>query len=104
MKHALVLLVLTVLRVPRADAQYNILGSGVGSCRTWAAERRASSLGYTAVQSMQWVLGYLSGIGFVGEDGADPLNNVDARGVWAWIDNYCQSHPIDHIVGTAKAF
>jgi len=32
------------------------------------------------------------------------LNGTDADGVWAWIDNYCQEHPIDRLFIAAEAF
>jgi len=32
------------------------------------------------------------------------LNEMDAPGVWAWIDNYCQAHPIDNVLKATKAF
>jgi hypothetical protein len=51
-----------------------------------------------------WLLGFLSGIGYVNRDGDDPLDGVDAEGVWAWIDNYCRSYPIQKIGDAAAAF
>jgi hypothetical protein len=55
-----------------------------------------------AVHTEAWVLGFLSGLGVAGV--GDPLNGVDNEGVMAWIDNYCQSHPINRLVDAAKAF
>jgi hypothetical protein len=40
---------------------------------------------------MQWVLWFLSGIGFAGI--GNPLNGTDTDGIWAWVDNYCRDHP-----------
>jgi hypothetical protein len=69
------------------------------SCGTWTADRRQRSGG--ALQDEQWVLGFLSGVGY---EGYDPLNGMDAEGVWAWIDNYCREHPIEQIIAAAEAF
>src|ERR1022692_423848 len=79
----------------------HIIGQGTQSCGTWTAARAAQA----AFTHEQWVLGYLSGVGFAVVDrGIDPLVNVDADGVWGWIDNYCQGHPLSPIVAAASAF
>lgn len=53
----------------------------------------------------QWVLGFLSGVGYAAnQDGIDPLNGVDDQGVWAWVDNYCRNHPLNLVVTAAAAF
>jgi hypothetical protein len=61
----------------------------------------------------QWVLGFLSGVGYgVGfietktnpAGNIDPLNGTDAQGALAWIDNYCHAHPLDQIEAASKAF
>ncbi len=55
--------------------------------------------------SEQWILGFLSGVGYAGnESGLDPLIGVDDEGVWAWVDNYCQAHPLDLLIQAAVAF
>jgi hypothetical protein len=85
----------------KAEAgQYDLMGVGAQSCGTWTAQRQG---GYAA-KEMAWVLGFLSGVGFTGIDGANPLRGMDAQGVWAWIDNYCRDHPIDNISGATAAF
>ena len=58
----------------------------------------------SAMEDSAWVLGFLSGIGFVHTNGDDPLDGMDAQGVWAWIDNYCQAYPIKYISDAAAAF
>jgi hypothetical protein len=75
---------------------YTVAGLGNASCGTWAAVRREQR----AVGYEQWVLGFLNGIGFksvTASGGGDPLNGLDADAVWAWVDNYCQSHPLEAI-------
>lgn len=49
----------------------------------------------------QWVLGFLSGIGRSGI--SNPLDNLDAEAVWAWIDKYCRDAPLRQVVDAAEA-
>jgi len=51
----------------------------------------------------QWVLGFLTGVGMFGRT-FDPLKKVDAQGVVAWMDNYCQANPLDSIATAAADF
>jgi hypothetical protein len=77
-----------------AKGKYSIIGVGTESCGTWTAARRDRR----ARLNEQWILGFLSGIGWGGEFfHVHPLNGMDAEGVWAWMDNYCQVHPLDGI-------
>nr|WP_294516240.1 hypothetical protein [uncultured Rhodopila sp.] len=82
---------------------YHESGAGVDSCATWTADR-GNPAGPPALQDEQWVLGFLTGIGFAGSDEDDPLNGVAAPAVWAWIDSYCKQHPADKLVTAARAF
>ena len=64
-----------------------------------------SSCGQTAGVYEQWVVGFLSGIGYEGiGQGDDRLAGVGANGVWTWVDNYCRAHPLDRIVTASKVF
>jgi hypothetical protein len=109
------LIVLTaLLAVGAAEAEvgaYHAIGAGNKSCGSWSAHRHEYNPGgrptagtQASTEDASWVVGFLSGIGFVGEKGDDPLNGVDADGVWAWIDNYCRAHPIESIARAASAF
>jgi hypothetical protein len=93
-------LVVALLSGAARAAQYHVVGLGLSSCGTWTADRRAN--GPKAAMDGAWVLGFLSGVGYAGPD--DPLTNVDADGVWAWVDNYCRTNPISSILDAAKAF
>jgi hypothetical protein len=89
-------------------------GAGSGSCGEWVADRASFRAGSPltassgrALQSMQWVMGFLSGIGFMGQmdnSRADPLEAVDAQGVWTWIDDYCRANPTAAIARASAAF
>jgi hypothetical protein len=51
------------------------------------------------------VLGFLSGVAYQGaQNGIDPLRGVDAKGVAAWLDAHCRSHPRQKLVHAAEAF
>ena len=79
-----------------AAAPFHIIGPGLSSCGTWVANRGGHSSSGAGIYE-SWVVGFLSGIGFVNDHGADPLNGVDAEAVWAWVDNYCGANPLDTI-------
>lgn len=84
-----------------ADAQFQLIGSGLTSCGGWTAARRDRQAGGYE----QWIVGFLSGIGYQGDiEGANPLNGLDAYAVWAWTDNYCAAHPLETIFEAATAF
>jgi hypothetical protein len=98
------LLAVTLLSAPfYAHAQgYHLLGIGTLSCGSWTAAR-AQPKSTQAYMDTQWVLGFLSDVGYMGP-GLDPLNGTDAEGVFAWLDNYCHAHPLDLIHVAADAF
>jgi hypothetical protein len=103
MRIVLACLVVTALTIEaRSVGAYILIGSGTSSCGTWTADRRAPD-GPPALLDEQWVMGFLSGIGYVGQQQDDPLRGIDAEAVFAWIDNYCRDHPLEHIVDASKA-
>ncbi len=82
---------------------FSYLGMGQYSCGTWTKERREKSI--FAALYQQWIVGFLSGVASVGlQFGLSPLENTDTNGVWAWIDNYCETHPLDKIIDAGQAF
>jgi hypothetical protein len=69
-------------------------GVGGDSCGTWTAARASNN---TSRQG-SWLLGYLSALNLWGVIGQkDALAGTDATGLYAWMDGYCQSHPVDTI-------
>jgi hypothetical protein len=84
----------------KAESTRLVLGEGGGSSfGVWTQERRAPTpkVGRLA----QWVAGYLSGVN-TERTSSDFLVGTDFDGLMAWVDNYCQSHPLD-AVGVAAA-
>ncbi len=86
-----------------APGDYSLIGVGTNSCGAWTSDR-SSQFPHLAIAEEQWVLGFLSGMGFEASGKDDPLNGVDAQGVWAWLDNYCHANPLEPISRAAAAF
>lgn len=96
----IVLLMLCLFNPIEGWADYTIMGSGIASCGTWTAQRRARQ----SDTFEQWVVGFLAGVGWVGDKGDDPLRGLDAQAVLAWMDNYCQAHPLERIAKATSTF
>lgn len=76
---------------------------GVGSsasCGSWTQERHD---GQNFLYE-QWVLGFLSGVGWAGGSNYNPLEGLDYNAVTLWMDNYCKSRPLESIVSALVAF
>jgi hypothetical protein len=101
MKRALILSALFVLAGVSHASSYHAIGMGLQSCGTWTAYRRNNQ----ALGSEQWLLGFLSGVGYKGEaTGNDPMKGLDANAVWGWMDNWCRDHPLSDLADSAAAF
>jgi hypothetical protein len=103
MRTVLACLVVVALGMHTDAEAFRVVGVGTSSCGTWTVHRRALTSPEWFTDSA-WVAGFLSGIGFVGEGGDDPLHGLDANAVDAWIDNYCQANPLDDIETAAEHF
>ena len=84
-------------------AAYDALGMGTGSCSNWVKDRLAPDSAESYADE-SWVMGFLSGVGFVAKDGANPLHGVETDAVLSWIDRYCRAHLFDSIAKAAAAF
>jgi hypothetical protein len=83
---------------------YTVIGVGASSCGSWIIAHRPP-VSADARLMEQWVLGFLSGIGYIVLDkGDDPLRTVDAGAVVAWVDNFCRSNPLKLIVDAGQIF
>ena len=104
-KRTLILAAAASLGLGSAEAQtYTAAGAGNDSCGTWSADRRVP-YAPPALQDTQWILGFLSGVGFMAKvAGIDPLHGVDSQAVLAWIDNYCRDNPLSSIADAGAAF
>jgi hypothetical protein len=112
MRFFLTMMLSVVLTAGTTQAQaYNVMGRGLDSCGAWITHRRDVKVGAPitanseiADEETNWVVGFLSGVGFMGRGNVNPLDGMDAEGILAWIDNYCRAHPIERIVEAAGAF
>lgn len=83
--------------VLHGQAVFWVLGSGTISCGKWLEYRHGD-----AGPEESWVNGYLTGR----QDGGLGLTKSqvgDVPGRSAWIDQYCQSHPIDDLTDASRA-
>jgi hypothetical protein len=77
-------------------------GAGKVSCAEWVQFRTTGDKP-NSYQVEAWIDGYLSGYN-VYDSGADfLLSQPKSIALYAWIDNYCGSKPLDQIVQAASA-
>lgn len=54
-----------------------------------------------------WVGGFLTGSNSILSNSPTNIDvfaqATDAQGLWAWVDNYCQAHPLDSVARAADA-
>jgi hypothetical protein len=94
-----VILVVASLTDSSGATAYQFLGAGTVSCEAWTAARQHRTGWYDMAE---WVLGFLSGVGYTGR--AAPLQGWDAHAVAAWMDNYCRANPLKNLDAAAEAF
>ncbi len=117
MKLALITTLMVAVSIGAADAQstaaasltYSNLGVGNRSCGSWVADKQADAAtsALTVFQGdQQFVLGYIVGFEeFAGNElSKNMVINTDVNGIFGWISNYCQAHPIVTITDAAQAF
>jgi hypothetical protein len=102
MRIAVACLVLFLGLPPAADA-YRADGVGLSSCGLWTHFRTQPDDLVTFTYE-SWVQGFLSGIGYIGPLGANPLGGMDVMDVLTWIDGYCRKNPLDRVAEAAAAF
>jgi hypothetical protein len=77
-------------------------GAGTVSCAEWSRFRTTGDKP-NSFQVEAWIDGYLSGSN-VFDPGADFLQSQPKSiALYAWVDNYCGSRPLDQIVQAASA-
>jgi hypothetical protein len=99
MRLLLLTMLLTALASPAVSAMKKGFGDGNLSCGAWTQERQSSSQSSSS-HVRQWVLGYVSGANYWNEY-QDFLGPVDAPAIYAWIDNYCRSNPLEKLIVAA---
>jgi hypothetical protein len=73
-----------------------IRGPGTESCGAWTKERAPSGDQGARFDRESWIMGYVSAYNvFALKIDADVARGVDAKGLFAWLDNYSAAHPLD---------
>jgi len=88
--------------MPVAHASRSSFEIHPNSCSSWHEERATESTSRNQLQS--WVIGFLSGWSFAAAFLDDPLDRTTEEAAWAWIDNYCQTHPLGTVPNAAREF
>lgn len=104
---SLVLLSLGLEHILFANSQspppgFRIYGAGTSSCGIWIRDKQrnnsgAGDLGY--FQGVGWVDGFISGAGYA----SPAMTRTDSAGIEAFMDIYCQAHPLKTIADGATA-
>ncbi len=78
----------------------SVIGAGGNSCGTWTAEQKMPR----RLEDEAWLVGYISAANrFAPGAEGDLTNGIEGRGLISWMDNYCQSHPLNMIETGAVA-
>jgi hypothetical protein len=78
--------------------KYRTYGVGTQSCGYWTKNVQPRGDDYFIV--MAWVLGFVSGVGYAGDD---ILQLTDADALESFVTNYCLAHPLDHVSAASRA-
>ncbi|BDC37783.1 hypothetical protein PTKU15_10800 [Paraburkholderia terrae] len=65
---------------------------GNRTCGQWSARKQNTYITF-AIEA--WLMGYMTGLAVASGD--DVLAGTDADSIYLWMDNYCQSHPLDRV-------
>jgi len=80
-------------RIAKSEGR-DYFGVGGDSCGAWINARAKSD----AARHGSWVLGYISALNVWGKDA---LKNLDAAGIYHWLDTYCQENPLGTVATAA---
>jgi hypothetical protein len=88
--------ILASTRPADAGNQYVILGAGSRPCGSWLQVRTQANPDSAALQS--WVLGYITSVNAnMLTTSQDVADGTTPDALFAWIDTYCASHPLDSL-------
>jgi hypothetical protein len=87
-------MVLLLLICPAAShAETIVWGPGNSSCGDWLRDRQRDSWG--SVVKKAWLSGYVTA--YNNAYAGALIAGTDSEGMFAWVDNYCRSRPLDSI-------
>ena len=81
----------TIGRSQPTPRQRHIYGAGADSCEKWISTGKRDELFFARAN---WVLGYLTA---VNRYARTPPKPTGADAVEIWLDNYCESHPLEDL-------
>jgi hypothetical protein len=100
--HILLLALVMLLSTADQSSSQMIFGEGTATCGNWMLERSPGQrVTAEGVGFFSWVLGFLSGAN-ANRVGPDFLEQTNPAGILAWMNSYCQGHPLDKIVNAAE--
>jgi len=92
--------------VSTASAEELALTAGIGglSCGTWTRQRGQG--GAQADIDREWILGFVTGVNWDRATSPDTRGSllgqgIDVKAWFAFLDNYCQTHPADTVLKAA---
>src|SRR4051794_14932789 len=98
MRRGLGVLAFSVALATNALGQ-TVMGGGMVSCGDWMSFRDpAQNKLAERYQAEAWVDGFLSGTNLAGTPPDFLASRPSSRGMYAWLDNYCRSNPLDSLV------
>jgi hypothetical protein len=90
-------LVISVAFASGAAAEHKLIyGAGTISCGEWQ-QYRSTGTKSDSYQGEAWIDGYLSGSNAAGNEVDFLAAKTSSVAYYAWIDNYCGQHPLDHL-------
>jgi hypothetical protein len=93
--------ILGALQTAQAGSKFLVFGVGTVSCGEWQQYRTTGDLA-VRYQAQAWVDGFLSGYNKSADQ--DILDSQPSPvALYAWIDNYCVSRPLDRLSQAAGA-
>ena len=78
------------------------LGGGTSSCGQYLKDRRDRD-SVEATADMFWIQGFITAYNHYAAPDGNITAGIDSEGIAAWVDNYCQAHPLDDLAVAAAA-
>jgi hypothetical protein len=82
----------------------SIRGPGAASCGAWVQGRSGQDSESISrrFDRESWIMGYITAFNVFVERG-DIVQSTDPPGIFAWIDSYCSTHPLQSVADAAFA-
>ena len=95
------LLLAPIMEIATASAQHLPRYAALYDCTSWTRERQDKS----GIGPESWMMGFLAAEAMeqLHTNQRDILSQHDVRALLAWVDNYCQSKPLDNLLIAALA-